>query len=507
MAAREIEIDLWAYWYGPCPVTGKSRRHLKQERFVFGPHTEAGCPAYQGALTARRWGKNIGLTRKIVLLLFLNPGDLDEPVWGGLFGRTVKEAEKRLLRPVLAELRRIKRDLGVDMMPRWNKAAQELVFPNGAGIILASYGKQDALQRNRGDTLGWAAVDELERSFMSIEDVLSVIGVAISDHRARHSCFVWLSSPNGLAGMARKHHEAWQRGDRRFWLVTGTIFDNPFLSPDQVQAIKAGLSKRMWLQEGGGVCLAPGSVVFVEYDERKHVVDYEWDPSHLTLISVDWGTSKGSMGAIKVTPDGRWIVAREKVVVETSPAQYRQEVLDFIEECYHDDGGRLPHRITCDSMPKDERKWLANTFSGRTEVKWLRKDQEQGIGWGLNLISFMLDPAADDLETSLFFASSLDPDTDPLTMGIRGSMAMYGYARERIDTGEVVATNTPSKKGGADHAIDWLRYAVCKGRKDKMLHGGRELPFNDPTLDAARADRALRRYDRTDRRDEYDEAA
>ncbi len=493
---RRIILDLWRYWYGPDPVTGKSRRHPKQERWIFGPMRRDGCAAYQGLLAGRRFGKTIALVRKAIVLLLLNPGDPENPCWGGIYGRTRREAEKRIIRPMLAELRALRRDLGLDLAPRWDKQNQEIHFANGGAILIGSYGKGDSLENQRGDTLGWAIVDEIERSFMSADDILAVIGVAISDNRARWSAFCWASSPNGLQGMPRLHHEAWQRGDETYYLVTATILDNPFLSPRQVQNIKRGLSRRMWQQEGLGVCLSPQHVVFVEYDEQRHVIPYEWDRDHLTVIGIDWGTSHAYICAFKVDPDGRWVVAREQKVTETTAPRFRDIVQEFIADCRWRDGGRAPHLIACDGAVKSERRWLKNVYQGDSLVTWLKKDAEQEIGWGLRLISYMLDPATEDRETSLYFASTLDATTDEHNMGLRGAMLMYTYHRIRAENGELVSTNDPSKKNNADHPIDALRYALCRSRKYPELHGGKRLPFIDPELDRQNAAAASIRYDR-----------
>jgi hypothetical protein len=504
---RRIILDLWTYWYGGTdPITGKLRRHPQQERFVFGPHMPDGCPGFQGALAGRRWGKTVALVRKAIVLLLLNPGSQEEPIWGGVYGRTRREAEKRIIKPLLAELRRLRRDMGLDLAPRWDKQNQEIHFANGAAILIGSYGKNDSLENQRGDTLGWAIVDEIERSFVPTEDILAVIVPAISDARARHSCLVWASSPNGLRGMPQMHHEAWQRGDRDYYLVVGTIYDNPFLKPSQIATIKGGLSRRMWLQEGLGICLAPGNVVFVEWDERKHVIEYEWDYRHLTVVSIDWGTSHAYVCAIKVTHDGRWIVAREKKVTETTPLRFRDEVRRFIAGVARDDMDRLPHLITCDGAVKNERSWLYATYGTDTNVRWLKKDAEQGVGWGLNLVSYMLDPARDDRGAMLFVASTMDPTTDKDAMGLRGAMSAYTYRRERDQDGDLIATNDPDKKNSADHPIDALRYALCKSRYDEMLHGGRALPFIDPELDRIQAQRTQQRYSR-ERAEASDEAA
>ena len=82
---------------------------------------------------------------------------------------------------------------------------------------------------------------------------------------------------------------------------------------------------------------------------------------------------------------------------------------------------------------------------------------------------------------------------------------MYTYQRVRMDSGDLVATNTPSKKNNADHPIDALRYALCSSRRMIELHGGSRLPFIDPELDRMQAQAASKRYDRQHRPDEDDD--
>lgn len=502
---QRIMLDLWTYWYGPDPVTGKSRRHPKQERFIFGPHHPHGCAAYQGMLAGRRVGKTVALVRKAILLLLLNPGDVEDPVWGGIYGRTRREAEKRIVRPLLRELRAMRRDLGLDLAPRYDKQNQEIHFANGTAILIGSYGKNDSLENQRGDTLGWAIVDEIERAFMAADDILAVIGVAISDNRARHSCFVWASSPNGLRGMPLKHHEAFNRKDPRWFLVTAIISDNPFLRPEQIEAIKNGLSKRMWWQEGLGVCLSPSNVVFPEYDEvNKHLRRYRWNSDDQTVIAIDWGTTKAYIAAIKVTPEGDWIVARERKVTETTRPRFREEVSQFIAGCVNDDRGRWPALIACDGAVSSECKWARNAFGHETTVKWLRRDAEQGVQWGLNLISYMLDPAHEHGRVRLFVADNLDPTTDPWHMGIRGAFRMYTYHMVRTESGEMMASDDPEKRNFADDPIDAVRYALCCSRRMDELHGGDRLPFVDPEIDRMQAEAASRRYDRKPRSEDDD---
>jgi hypothetical protein len=481
-----VMADLRGWWYGGEAGTDR-RPHPVQERFLFGgwvgePHKS---PRYRGLAGGRRLGKTVALTRLAFILALINgSGDPADPVWGGIYGRNLREVDRRIIQPLLRLCREFSAHFGVDFSARYNRGAQEIRFSNGSGIFVGSYGKLDSLQQQRGDTLGWAIVDEIEQSRVSAEEVLAVIGVAISDRRAGWGCFGWASTPNGLRGMMRLHHDAAERKDPQYYLVTGTIRDNPYLDEAQIAAIRAGLSSRMWQQEGMGVCLSSRNVVFPEFDAARHVVDHAWEPEESTVIAIDWGTTHGYVCAIKVSASGVWTVAREVKTFEFSVARFRGVVDDFLTRCVNDDRGRWPALIATDGAVMSENSWIRNKYGHLSWIRWLKRDWEQGIEWGLNLVSYMLDPA-DGSPPKLLFSRDLDTTTDPERMGIRGAMVTYGWATGRSDAGDDMTLPVPSKRTNADHPVDAVRYALCLGRRMPELHGGAALAFTDSVLDDA----------------------
>lgn len=480
-ALEVIDVDLHWLWYGR---PGK-KRHLQQERYVFAPHGPWGCPRYQGDSGGRGLGKSFALGHKVTVLAQLNaPPDPTLPLWGALFGRTMKEVHHKLLPIVFQDAAEIREHYGVDMMPRLNKEDQTLHWPNGAAAYILSYEDPKELNKARGYNLGWAVIDEADQhTTISTEQLLAVVNFAVRDPRALHQCICWASSANGLRGFHRLHHEAWLRGDRNFFLVGGTIFDNPYFDPAQIELMRSGTSKRLWLQEGLGVCLTPRNVVFGEYAERKHVRPYNTDSADgdtKLVIFVDWGTSHAYVGAAHVHITGRWVVFAERKEVDTTYPRFRKIVERFVREAVARSGGRDPYFMACDGAVRSETLWLKNTYQGMCEggVEALPKDWEQRLDWGLALISSMLDPA-DGTKPRLYFSSELNASTEDAVMGLRGAMVSYTYATFRTEVGETVLTGTPSKRNNADHPIDALRYAVCCSAFDAELHGGKTLPFLD----------------------------
>ena len=467
-------FDLRDFWYSdkPFPV---------QERFVFEAHSDDGCPMHQGLCGGRGLGKTKGFGRKLLVLALLNSsGDPQNPVWGAIFGRDLKEVHQKLLPPLLADIADIKRRTGIDWTPRIVKGEQVLHFPFGTSVYLLSYSKRDQLEKARGYNLAFAGFDEVELSGIAAEDILGIITPAIRDERAKHKCLFWTSTPNGLRGFVKVHHDAYEAGDPEYWLVTGTSYDNPYQSRAEIRRRTSRLSKRLYLQEYLGVVLQPLNVVFGEYSESRHLVRYRWSPYDKTIIGVDWGTSHAYICAIKVDDGGRWVVAKERKVVDTTPVRFRRDVVAFVDEVRRLDGGRSAYLMTCDPAVDSEKRWLVAKYSSECEagVLCLEKTAERSVLWGLHLMSSMLDPIEE--APRLLVSDELPATTSDAEMGFRGALATYAYAQIRNDMGELITTNEPSKKNNADHPIDTVRYLVCVSRYMEELHGGQAMAFIDP---------------------------
>lgn len=467
-----VELDYERMWYAGKPFP-------KQQQFLFDPHGPDGCPMYQGWLGGRGSGKTGGLGRKAFLLSTLNPGERGRaPVMGAIMGRSMTEVEVKILPWLWEALGDVKRETGVTWLKSHDSGTQELRFANGSGAYLLSYGDRATLERmGRGLTVAWVIADELMRCpAVTSDDVLTVMAPALREPRARHRTFAWGSSPNGLRGITRRHYNAKMKGDPNWYLVHSTCFDNPYLRDEDIARIKAGLSDAMWLQEGLGVCLQAGHVVFHEYDEDKHVRPWTWSEHARTLIGIDWGTSKAIVIAVQVTEDGDWYVTDERKVTDTTRLRFRSTIERFVDEVREKCGGEI-YMMACDRAVKSERNWLVNRYESECEagVRYLSERQDQALDWGLAAISGMLAPM--EGEPRLFCAASLSPTTEDATMGVRGAFQEYVRAQFRSDTGELVTSDKPSKKTSADDPIDALRYLICTSADEEVLHGGHRVPY------------------------------
>lgn len=483
---RRVTIDLWYYWYGQ---PGR-KRHPAQERVLFGGYRKVRDAVtgavgwvirrFRGFLAGRGAGKSFTLARQVILLAEQNCRATGEPIWGLIFGRTLKEVYDKLLPEIVRQCQEIERDLGIPYVPEFDLDAGTLRWPFGAAAYLLSYESYAALQRARGYNAGWAVIDELEVARQPIDEVLAVVNFAVRDPDAPQKALCWYSTPKGYKGMPRLHAEAKKRGDPNWYLVHATIHDNPHLSAEDIATIKATIpSKRLWAQEGLAICVMPRHTVFPQYSDATHIRPHRWLKSSKTWISVDWGLAKAYIAAYKVNAAGDWFIARELKVTDTTRRRFRKLVRKFVREVMALDGGAAPYGMSCDRAVKSERNWLYATYHQvcGNRVLWLSPTAEFRVEWGCAIISSLLE-SDDGSPPKLTLSEALTSSTEFATMGIRGAFTRYTYEiGHDKETGEEVILDTPSKLNAADDPVDTLRYALVSTRHMPELHGGKPLAF------------------------------
>lgn len=468
----QISVDLNGLWYGP----GK-KPFPKQQQFLFDPFTDEGCPFYIGWNGGRGSGKSVALGRMAFLLSLLNPGVEGDPkpVMFAMMGRSMTELQLKLLphfEDACADFRRL---TGIQWLRNYDSDLQVMTFANGSGCYLLSYNDLATLNRMaRGLTLAAIVVDELMwGGTVSSNDFVKAALACLREPRAQRKALVWGSSPNGLRGIAKKHSVNF--GSPNWYLVQSTAHDNPYLDANDIARMAEGLSKSEYEQEILGKCLQPGSAVFQEFDEARHVVAFTPSTRNRNLIGIDWGKGHAYVCAVQVSEDGRWYVWKERKVTDTTRLRFREIIIEFVDEV-EVETGRPIFMFACDRAVKSERNWLHNMYDDQAEagVRYLNKRRAIAIDWGLNCISGMLDPVVG--EPRLYLAASLSSSIEDATMGIRGAFTEYVNVQFRAPDGEMITIEVPSKKTNADHPMDTLRYLICTSVDEVVLHGGHKLP-------------------------------
>ena len=437
------------------------------------------------------------------------------------FGRSGIDVAN-VLKPLFHSQReRFKDVVGIDPIWSESKTYGRYTTQWGAQILFRPYDSA-GLDAIRGLTIGAAVVDEVERARVNGRDAFEIISGRIRDPRATHKRLWMGSTPNGLHGaaglwlrMAQREGELrplahgvglsecdhWQdnaiepcgsceRCDYEvassFYVVRSSLWDNTFLDAATKRSMSAGLSARQYKTEILGVITTAGDSVFShEFDESKHVIDWQWQKAPY-LIGVDWGTSVASALFVQITerettcgdvvlPAGSWVVAHELLLEDVSRQDVRAALLREVEGI-----GRSPVWIAADRAVVEENRWARKTFKDST-VRTLKSRKDQSVIAGVESMRYMLDPYDDKMRSKLpprlYFARSLKRNpTGDGAAGVRDAMLSYSY--ERLNG---VITNTPSRSpvDPFKHAIDALRYLIVSTRNEPRFHGGKPLPFTD----------------------------
>lgn len=436
--------------------------HRPQQRYVLGSRR-----LWHGLFGGRGSGKTVALAQKVVQLALANPS-----ATGLVLGRTGREISDKIVPAIQREFTKIRLASGFNLVRSWSQADQAWTLINGARILLRPYGRRASLKLVNGYNAAWAGLDEVEYAQVPAQEVVQSVFFALRAPEASLRCMAVVSSPNGMRGFPKLFHDAQADGSPRHYVVTATVYDNPYIDDDFIAALRAGSSTRQWKQEGLGQILLPSDTVFGgEYSEAQHVVPWTWRRGLPYVVGIDWGTTHAYFMFAQVLPDGTWVVAYEETHEETSRLKFREAIVKAVK-LMRQRYGSTPYMFAADRAVKSENLWLGNLFGPVARGGIVRMDtrQEQDIARGLAIISSMLDPL--EGAPKVLFSSQL-PTRGPGFAGLRYSMTHYRWQRHADGT----LTDRPWKDDITDHPIDALRYAIVGGAYDPDLHGGAPLPY------------------------------
>lgn len=443
-----------------------TRKHRKQLKFIFGSRRR-----YQLFLGGRGCGKTWALMLKALVLALQNPG-----ADGAIFGRTLnKDIGAKLFPMFFAHLATFRRATGINLVSSHDKGSWITTLRNGARIHWLSYGRVDALEKNRGYDLAWAVMDETENSQVDPAYAMLVIDDAIRAPSGTVFQLACATTPNGLRGAVGAFLKAQSDGSEDHYVVHATSRDNPFVDPVELEKRRRGRSTRLAAQELDAVVLRPSHVVMAEFSTKRHIRPYTVQEGLLWVVGIDWGTSKGHIVAAQVDDRGTWTVFDEDRVMAVTRPQFRRRVETFIERWWRKIGD-APHFIGADRAVTEENTWLRGRYGAhcRGGIATCESLTDQAVTRGIGYMQFMLDPA-DGSAPRLYFADSLTMAMDPDQVGMIGSMQAYRYKTMMVD-GVAQVTNSPLKDQVHDDQIDSLRYPITMSRLIPELHGGAPLP-------------------------------
>uniref|UniRef100_A0A6M3J6B7 Terminase n=2 Tax=viral metagenome TaxID=1070528 RepID=A0A6M3J6B7_9ZZZZ len=466
----------------------------KQAQFINGAPTIWQPPRrFPAFLASRASGKTHAALIKAIQLSQANPGHD-----GVFYARTIVEADQTHIPLMDALLQQWHERAGHPYFKSYNKGLRRYSFVNGSRLSFRPWGRP---KKTRGPSIAFGLVDEIMFGEVDSGEAWKALVFSVRGQRGIQPpmpCLGWTSSPDGLKGVTRLFYERQNDPrDKDHYMVTSTMFDavsGGWMTQAELEAFRGSCSKTDWEVEGLGRVLKPQRVIYPQYDEDLHLVDWTWRSDLPWGLAVDWITVKRGValavqfvnragiyaehpirGRVEL-PVGSWVVARELVVEQSTRPEFRAELLNFIRSC-----GRVPSFAATDRAAPAENHWLRKKFPSCPVESCDSKD-EQRVLKGVAMVQSMLDPV--DTPPRIYFSRALDPPTVKDLPGIRAAMTFYGWLCNPKNPSEIL--DVIDKSGSWDDPADALRYLVVQTAHRPQFHGGGALPYINPIAEEIR---------------------
>lgn len=450
-------------WVDDVPVVdavGVWGPYRKQAEFLLSPHRNRFFCAGRGA------GKSWALGLDVLLSALINPG------CKGLFlGRTEDDLVQNLL-PYFEMHRQTLIDAtGYDVVRYVDKGAQTYHFKNGSSFVYLGY---EHVNRLRKFSVTWVAMDEVEHTRVSHEDILRAVKPCIRIPGPRQGIAI-ASSPNGLQGFAALFHKHQLLGTKGWWVTRCPSYASPYITQEDLDDWRETLSADGWKQEIEAICLRAKELIYHQFSPAKHIRAFDAQailaqPEARLVVSVDWGLNHAAALAIAVDGGGTWWVYDEITAEPASRGHWQEQLDQFIKK-----QPKPPFLITPDRAVPLEIVNLKNTWGRlhKTQVITCDSRKEQEVKPGIAQVQAKLDPASTK-PPYMYFSDKLNRLDDRPTATIIPALEGYRF-RKNLDGS---LTDIPLKDDKNDHSADCLRMAVVVGNRFRDLNGGR-LPMRD----------------------------
>ena len=421
-------------------------------------------------------GKSYWNMAECVLLAMMNPGSV-----GAVVSPTYDQAINVLL-PLWEEMTDALARAGYPLVRRWLGSMSEAHLVCGGRVLFRSHSRVD---RRRGRTLSWAALDETESS-TNPTYVWDVIAGRLRDPHANVLQCHATTTPQGLRGVpaifiqgrqaARAMKGKAQKAEelRRGYTVRAHSTTNKHLPPGYIDSLRATYSKRQWEQEVEAKILRASSAVWPEFQVETHSRPWAYDPSLPYSVAVDFGYMCPHVLWLQQATDGCWIVFAEFHEDQIPPLRLRQVIGDKCRRL-----GKDPEHITGDRAAPQELSYLSREYPG-TYVHRMRTKDEQSKRKQIEAVRTLLDPLAG--LPRLMISTKLAQST-----GRRALVKCLQNYRYRTRANGEIDESQPWKDQVHDHGADALAYhvaAVAAVDDMKALnirkHYGKRDPFRTP---------------------------
>lgn len=333
-------------------------------------------------------------------------------------------------------------------------ASRQVLFHNGAVAAFITLKNPEAVQ---GFNAAGLWIDEAA----SVEDSGAAFGYCnqrVRDPRAKKLYSIYTTSPKGPVGIIDLFRRKVASGDRDFFQVEVSTFDNPHLGLDYVRQQLACMSGRQVEQDvWGRVVSYEGTIYAAEFDSvRSMTATWRLGDTRKEEIylAIDWGPNYPHCLFIAHNPDLKTDVVFDEVCEDGLEARaFLMRIKARLKERWGLDS-RQVKGIYCDPNPKSAWVEIPNHFQGVS--KFHRYGME--VLPGLDIVRGRLCDFKGDRRLK-FFAGLLKDQKSPRR--ILQCMALYSWATRSTRAG-VVQLDNPHK-ALYDHGPDALRY-YCQQR-------------------------------------------
>ena len=236
-----------------------------------------------------------------------------------------------------------------ELIKTYNKSNRVFELYNGATVYFKSSETQDSLRGRGIDTL---VCEEYAFWPSGKSTWYEILRPQLAD-KMGHALLI--SSPNGSNWARQLETEAVKQlsaGSKDWAIFTGTIFDNPFITRDEIEAIRASTPELTWRQEYLAEYVDEIGLVYWETNPLQNY--YDIPPKHTvvsTVRGIDWGLGDNTACAwIHMLADGRALVYQEhvannldateqakRIITATGPTHIQLSIMD--KSCWNRDAG------------------------------------------------------------------------------------------------------------------------------------------------------------------------
>lgn len=351
-----------------------------------------------------------------------------------------------------------------ELVAEFHKSERRIDLVNGSRVYFASTDRPGSLE---GTNLAWFWLDEAR---LVSSDAWRVIVGRLRDKRATRLQGVVTTTP--AMGWLSEEFDA---GRPEVEAFHGSTVENAHnLAPGFVESLRRTYSARLAKSLIDGEFAVVAGAVYEEFDEARHVIEWEYDPAHALWLSWDFGIRAASiLFAQVVGPDGAMtscgrFLSPNSVVVFDELQTEQKPTTRQIEDVKRRLAGRVVDRVVCDPAGRQR-----SQDTGTQNVTLLR----DAFG---DVVRYETDMSQRDIPSRIARVSgALDPVEGSPTLYFARNLTSHpsGSVEARRGVVKAIRGSVYPERGGRllsdrpqedefEHARDTAEYLVVRAQNE-----------------------------------------